>query len=94
MGKTPKGGLLRYACNNLRPGPKTAVEHAVVPFLPNGPSAKGHNHIEPTTTLPRNFELARAVSLVEGYIAKGEAMREAEAWEDDSPQLKGFGAPN
>ncbi|EEE55482.1 hypothetical protein OsJ_03665 [Oryza sativa Japonica Group] len=56
MGKPPKGGLLCHACDNLRLGSEIVVKHTVVPFFPNGPSAKGHNHVEPTTTLPQNFE--------------------------------------
>uniref|UniRef100_A0A0E0L4E8 Uncharacterized protein n=1 Tax=Oryza punctata TaxID=4537 RepID=A0A0E0L4E8_ORYPU len=93
MGKTPKGGLLHHAGDNLRPEPGTAVERAVVPLLPNGPSTKGHNRIEPTTTLPWDFETARAVPFVEGNLTDGEAMRKTEAREDDPPQLKGFGKP-
>jgi hypothetical protein len=72
MGKTPKGGLLRHGCDNLRPGPGTVVEHTIIPFFPNGPSAKSHNRIEPTTTLPRNFEPAR----------------ECHSWKETAPEEK------
>uniref|UniRef100_A0A0E0Q4W4 Uncharacterized protein n=1 Tax=Oryza rufipogon TaxID=4529 RepID=A0A0E0Q4W4_ORYRU len=73
MGKMPKGGLL------------TVVERAVVPFLPNGPRAKGHDHVEPTTTLPPNFESAGVVPLMEGNSIRGKAMWEAETREDGPP---------
>uniref|UniRef100_A0A0D3GAN0 Uncharacterized protein n=1 Tax=Oryza barthii TaxID=65489 RepID=A0A0D3GAN0_9ORYZ len=72
MGKTPKGGLLRHGCDNLRPGPGTVVEHTIVSFLTNGPSAKSHNRIEPTTTLPRNFEPARTAPLMEEINTRGQ----------------------
>uniref|UniRef100_A0A0E0B1B0 Uncharacterized protein n=1 Tax=Oryza glumipatula TaxID=40148 RepID=A0A0E0B1B0_9ORYZ len=94
MGKTPKGSLLRHGNDHLRPGPGTVVEHTVISFLPNGPSAKSHNRVEPTTALSWNFEPARAVPLMEGSSARGEALREAEARKDSPPQLEGLGAPN
>uniref|UniRef100_A0A0E0JEK2 Uncharacterized protein n=1 Tax=Oryza punctata TaxID=4537 RepID=A0A0E0JEK2_ORYPU len=87
MDKIPKGDLLHHAGDNLRPGPRIAVEHVVIPLLLNGPSTKSLNHIEPTKTLPRNFESARAVPLIEGNLASREAMRKAKAREDDPPQL-------
>uniref|UniRef100_A0A0E0PIF4 Histidine-containing phosphotransfer protein n=1 Tax=Oryza rufipogon TaxID=4529 RepID=A0A0E0PIF4_ORYRU len=87
MGEMPKGSLLRHAYYHLGPGPRTVVEHAVVPFLPNGPRPKGHDRVESTTMLPRNFESAGAVPLVEGNIAREEAMWEPEAREDGPPQL-------
>uniref|UniRef100_A0A0E0DUC7 Uncharacterized protein n=1 Tax=Oryza meridionalis TaxID=40149 RepID=A0A0E0DUC7_9ORYZ len=91
MGKTPKRGLLRHAYNQLGPRLGTVVEHAVVPFLSNGPHAKGYDRVEPTVTLLRNFESAGAVPLVEENSARGEAMRKAEAQEDGPPQLEGLG---
>lgn len=62
----PKDGLLCHACDHLGSGPRTVVQHAVVPFLSNRPRAKSHDHVESTAMLPRNFESAGAVSLVEG----------------------------
>uniref|UniRef100_A0A0E0PQN4 Uncharacterized protein n=1 Tax=Oryza rufipogon TaxID=4529 RepID=A0A0E0PQN4_ORYRU len=79
MGKTPKGGLLLHAYNHLGPRPGTLVGHAVVPH--------GHDHVKPTATLPLNFESAGAVPLMEGNNVRGEAMREAETWEDGLPQM-------
>lgn len=49
--------------------------------------AKGHDHVKPTATLPLNFESAGAVPLMEGNNVRGEAMREAETWEDGLPQM-------
>ncbi|BAT16360.1 Os12g0218701 [Oryza sativa Japonica Group] len=94
MGKMPKGGLLCHAYDHLKPRPRTVVEHAVVLFLPNGPHAKDHDRVESMTMLPQNFELARAVPLVKGNIARGEAMWNPEAREDGPPQLEELGAPN
>uniref|UniRef100_A0A0E0DT59 Uncharacterized protein n=1 Tax=Oryza meridionalis TaxID=40149 RepID=A0A0E0DT59_9ORYZ len=94
MGKMPKGGLLRHAYDHLGPRSRTIVKHAVVPFLPNGPRAKGHDSVESTTMLPPNFESAGALPLVEGNIARGEALWKPEAREDGPPQLEGLGAPN
>uniref|UniRef100_A0A0E0FE90 Uncharacterized protein n=1 Tax=Oryza meridionalis TaxID=40149 RepID=A0A0E0FE90_9ORYZ len=94
MGKMPKGGLLRHAYDYLGPGSRTVVEHAVVPFLLNGPCAKGHDSVESTMMLPPNFESAGAMPLVEGNIARGEALWEPEARGDSPPQLEGLGAPN
>uniref|UniRef100_A0A0E0GEM8 Uncharacterized protein n=1 Tax=Oryza nivara TaxID=4536 RepID=A0A0E0GEM8_ORYNI len=67
MGKTPKDGLLRHGCNNLRLGPGMVVEHM------------SHNRVEPTTMLPRNFEPTGAVPLKEGISVRGKALREAGA---------------
>uniref|UniRef100_A0A0D3G414 Uncharacterized protein n=1 Tax=Oryza barthii TaxID=65489 RepID=A0A0D3G414_9ORYZ len=64
MGEMPKASLLRHAYYHLGPGPRTVVEHAVVLFLPNGPRPKGHDRVESTMMLPRNFESAGAVPLV------------------------------
>uniref|UniRef100_A0A0E0M434 Auxin-responsive protein n=1 Tax=Oryza punctata TaxID=4537 RepID=A0A0E0M434_ORYPU len=83
MGKMPKDSLLRHTYDHLGPGPGIVVEHAVVPFLPNGPHVKGHDRVKPTTTLSRNFESARAVPLVERDNTRGEEMREAETREDE-----------
>jgi hypothetical protein len=58
---------------------------AVVHFLPNESRAKGNDHVEPMTTLPRNS--AGAVPLVEGNIARGEEMRKAKAREDGPLKL-------
>lgn len=49
--------------------------------------AKGHDHVEPTATLPPNFESAGAMPLMGGNNVRGEAMREAETWEDGLPQI-------
>uniref|UniRef100_A0A0E0MB59 Uncharacterized protein n=1 Tax=Oryza punctata TaxID=4537 RepID=A0A0E0MB59_ORYPU len=78
MGKMPKGSLLRHAYDHLGPGPGTVVEYTIVPFFPNGPRAKGHDRVEPTATLPRNIESARAVPLVERDNTRREEMREVE----------------
>uniref|UniRef100_A0A0E0JDZ4 Uncharacterized protein n=1 Tax=Oryza punctata TaxID=4537 RepID=A0A0E0JDZ4_ORYPU len=55
MGKSPVGDLLRHGCDNLRLGSRTVVEHAVVSFLPNRPSAKGHDRVEPTASFSLNL---------------------------------------
>ncbi|BAS77465.1 Os02g0197050 [Oryza sativa Japonica Group] len=89
MGKKPKRCLLRHGCDNLRLGSRT-----VVSFLPNGPGTKSHNSVEPTTTLPQNFEPERAVPLMEGISVRGEALKKAKARKDSPPQLEGLSAPN
>ncbi|EEC78648.1 hypothetical protein OsI_18740 [Oryza sativa Indica Group] len=87
MGEMPKASRLRHAYDHRGPGPRTVVEHALFRCLPNGPRPKGHDRVESTTMLPRNFESAGAVPLVEGNIAREEAMWEPEAREDGPPQL-------